>query len=68
MERASRVRLGSVGDTRRELGKVYREMRGGRLDVATGCRLAYVLKTLGKLIETEVIEQRLDALERMNNA
>jgi hypothetical protein len=61
--RSSRVRLGSVGDTRREMGKLYREMRSGVMDTAKGCKLAFVLQSLGKLIEVETIEQRITALE-----
>ncbi len=67
-KRASRVRLGSIGDVRREMGKLYREMRGGQLDTAKGCKLAFVLQSVGRLVEVETIEQRLDALERNYHA
>ena len=62
--RAVRLRLGSIGDVRREMGKLYREMRGGQIDTAKGCKLAFVLQSLGKLVEVETIERRLDALEK----
>jgi len=65
--RASRVRLGSIADVRREMGKLYREMRSGALDTAKGCKLAFVLQSVGKLIEVESIEQRIAALERNSN-
>lgn len=63
-ERASRVRLGSVGDTRRELSKVYREARAGQLDTAKACKLTYILATIGRLIADELLEERVAALER----
>ena len=68
MQRASRVRLGSIRDVRREMGKLYRDMRSDRLDAVKACKLAYVLQSVGKLVEVETIEQRLDALERAGNA
>jgi hypothetical protein len=58
-----RLRLGSVGDVRRELAKVYRQARASQLDMAKACKLTYVLATLGKLIEVESLESRLSALE-----
>jgi hypothetical protein len=63
-ERASRIRLGSIADCRREMGKLYREMRSGKLDTAKGCKLAYVLQSVGKLVEVETIESRIAELER----
>ena len=63
-ERTSRVRLGCVGDTRRELSKVYREARAGQLDMAKACKLTYILVSIGKLIADETLEARITALER----
>lgn len=58
------MRLGSVGSVRREMSRIFREMRSGELDTTKGCKLTYTLLTIGKLIESEIIEQRLQALER----
>jgi hypothetical protein len=66
--RSSRVRLGSVGDVRREMGKIYREMRSGYMDTAKGCKLAFVLQSVGKLIVDETFERRIAALEKTPNA
>ena len=49
---------------RRELGSVYRDMRAGRIASQDGPRLAYVLDTIRKAYETEVLQGRLEQLER----
>jgi hypothetical protein len=65
LERASRIRLGSVGDTRRELSRIYREARVGRLGTEQACKLCYLLTSIGKLIADETFEIRLKNLERI---
>lgn len=59
-----KIGLNSIGDVRREMGTIYREARAGKLDISDAGRLAYVLTGIGKLIEVELIEQRLAELER----
>jgi hypothetical protein len=59
-----KIKLNSIGDVRREMGTIYREARAGKLDISDAGRLAYVLTGIGKLIEVELIEQRLAQLER----
>ena len=59
----SRVDLKTIDDVRVEMARVYRDMRGGRIDPADGTKLAYVLSMIGKLIESGEIEKRLEALE-----
>ena len=61
---ASRMRLGNTTDLRREMGKLYREMRGGTLETSKGCKLAYVLQQLSKLVVGETIEQRAEQSAR----
>jgi hypothetical protein len=39
-------------------------MRQGRVEMADGTKLAYVLGQLNKAIETGIIEARMEALER----
>lgn len=58
-----RLPLKSVEDVRREMARVYRDMRSNRLDRADGCKLAYVLSSLGKLIELSDLERRISILE-----
>lgn len=58
-----RINLNDIDGVRREMARVYRDMRRGKLDVADGAKLAYVLSQLGKLIELGELERRLTALE-----
>lgn len=60
---AARLPLRNGVDVRRELAKVYREARSGKLDKAEAAKLTYILGELRKAIELEEIERRLDALE-----
>lgn len=59
----SKIKLNSISDVRREMAAIYREARAGKLDISDAGRLAYVLTGIGKLVEVEVIEQRLQQLE-----
>ena len=56
-----------TGDVLRELGRVYRDMRKGRIAVADGNGLTQTLVQIGKVMEqhaeTAALE-RLDALEK----
>ena len=60
----AKIDLRNLEAVRREMGKVYREMRSGEIQPECGTRLVYVLDRIGKLIEVEQIEQRLVELER----
>lgn len=59
-----KIDLRNLEAVRREMGKVYREMRSGELQPENGTRLVYVLDRIGKLIEVEQVERRLTELER----
>ena len=59
----SRIDLKTIDDVRVEMARVYRDMRGGKIDPQDGTRLAYVLAQIGKLIESGEIEKRLEAVE-----
>ena len=58
-----KVRLHTVDDLRLEMGKVYNDMRMGRLETGEGTKLAYVLGQMVKVFELAVIEKRIEALE-----
>lgn len=58
------IHLKTADDVRLEMAKVYRDMRQGRVEMADGTKLAYVLGQLNKAIETGIIEARMEALER----
>jgi len=62
--RGSRVRLSTVDDVRVELARVYRDMRGRRISMADGTKLAYVLAMLAKVTDQSVLEARLLEMEQ----
>jgi len=56
--------LNTVQRVRREMVHVYKEMRQGKLPTNQGGRLVFALTCILKTIEVELIEGRLDAVER----
>lgn len=62
-----RLNLSSSADIRRELAKVYRDARQGKIDPADATKLAYLLDLMRKMIETEELEKRLQRLEEYQN-
>ena len=63
----ARIDLKSIDDVRREMARVYREMRGNVIEAQQGTRLVYVLAAIGKLIELHELEQRIQDLEGKMN-
>ena len=61
-----RINLDSVENVRREMARVYRDMRTGKIPSGEGTRLAFVLAQLGKLLEMSVLEKRIEQLELEN--
>jgi hypothetical protein len=57
------VPLNSLDAVAAELARVYRDARSGALPVADAGRLAFILVSLGRVLESAVIERRLTALE-----
>ena len=62
------VRVGRLSDmrgVRRELARLYKDARTGNgLTPANAAKLAYTLTCLQRVLEAEVIEGRLNELER----
>jgi hypothetical protein len=58
------IHLKTADDVRLEMGKVYREMRQGKIESGEGTKLVYVLGQIGKVIELVEIEKRIALLER----
>ncbi len=56
-------RLGTIRDVRREMAKVYADMRLHKIDPSDGAKLVYVLTSIAKAIEMGELEARLNALE-----
>jgi len=65
--RRSRATLRTLDDVAVELAKLYRRAESGQIPTADASRLAYILTSLGKVIEASVIEARLTALEIIAN-
>ncbi len=61
-----KVDLATALDVRREMAKVYRETRAGKIDTQDGAKLVFMLAQVGKMIEMHEIETRLAALEARN--
>lgn len=59
----SRVALLTLDDVRAELARVYRMADRGAISIGDATKRAFILHTLGKVIEASEIEKRLDALE-----
>ena len=54
----------NVGEVITELGVLYRDCRGGRVDTLDGSRLASILSALRMTIEAGDIEARVLELEK----
>ncbi len=61
--RRRRPDLATLIDVRREMSKVYREMRLKKVECADGTKLTYVLSNIAKLIEAAELVGRIEALE-----
>ena len=60
---APRLNLHDLESVRREMAKVYRDMRTNAIDTQDGTRLVYVLGELRKMFEVIELERRITALE-----
>ncbi|PTQ82072.1 hypothetical protein C8R21_10651 [Nitrosospira multiformis] len=58
-----KLNLHDLEAVRREMARVYRDMRGGAIDTQDGTRLVYVLGEMRKLFEIIELERRIHALE-----
>lgn len=59
-----RGRLNTTTDVRRQLARLYFDLRQKRVDSKTAGTGAYVLSVLLKAVEIDVIEARITALEQ----
>jgi len=56
--------LETLADVRREMARVYRHMRHGRIDTQDATRMTYVLTQIAKIIEASELDARVAAVER----
>lgn len=59
-----RIDLYNPTEIRREMGKVYRDMRIGKIPAQDGTRLVYVLDMIRKAYETEILQERITLIEQ----
>lgn len=59
------INLHDLEAVRREMARVYRDMRGHQIDTQDGTRLIYALSQIGKLHEAVELEKRITELERI---
>jgi len=59
----AKIDLHTLDDVRREMGKLYREARSGRIDTRDATRLAYILGEMLKLFAVRELEARVKVLE-----
>lgn len=64
---APRINLNNLDGVRREMARVYRDMRGGRVASQDGARFVYVLGEMRKMFEVCELEKRIAALEGGND-
>lgn len=60
-----KINLSSCEDIRREMARVYREARSGKLPIGDATRLSYILVQIIKAHELMVLEKRINALESL---
>jgi hypothetical protein len=61
------INLHDLEAVRREMARVYRDMRGKKIDTQDGTRLVYVLGQIAKVHEIAVLEKRLVDLEKLTH-
>lgn len=60
----AKAKLTNATEVSRELAKLYREARSGRIDVSDASRLANMLSILSRILSDSELEQRIEALEQ----
>jgi hypothetical protein len=64
---APRLNLNNLEALRREMARVYRDMRGNIITTQDGARLVYVLGEMRKVFEDVDLEERIKLLEMKND-
>lgn len=60
----ARAKLSTVSDVSKELAKLYREARSGRIDVADASKLSNILSILSRMLTDSELEARVEELEK----
>ncbi len=59
------IHLKTADDVRIEMAKVYRGAKSGDINTADATKLVYILSQIGRMIETNEIQTRVEAVERV---
>lgn len=59
----AKAKLSNATEVGKELAKLYREARSGRIDVSDASRLANMLSILARILSDSELEARIEALE-----
>jgi hypothetical protein len=59
-----KINLATCEDVRREMAKVYREARVGKLPISDATKFSYILTQILKAHELTVLESRIELLEK----
>ena len=59
------IHLKTMHDVRLEMAKIYREVRRGKLNPQDGSKMTFMLSSIGKVIESSVLDVRAEAIERV---
>lgn len=60
-----KINLATCEDVRREMAKVYREARTGKLPISDATKFSYILTQILKAHELTVLESRIELLEKV---
>jgi len=58
-------KLDTILRVRREMAKLYKEARQGKLETQEATRFCFILKSNAQLIESSDLEQRIEVLEEI---
>jgi hypothetical protein len=59
----AKINLATIRDVRLEMSSLYRSMKAGEMETGRGTKLAFVLSQVGKLLEVDELERRVDEME-----
>jgi hypothetical protein len=65
--KSKRLRLGNIREVRREIAAVYAEARRRVIPTQEATRLVYILVSLSNMIRDSELEERITALEKLND-
>jgi hypothetical protein len=62
-----RCKLRTTADCQKQVARIFREARGGHIDIHEATKLTWILSSLATIIKTSEFELRLEAIEQASN-